>query len=179
MIRRIEALNFRSLRHVDVPLGRRQVLVGPNGSGKSSLIAAFTFLRDLVRKGPAAAVARHAGAVREMARMGSRANVGRNGDAFRDLVRGRPEVDPRFELAIELELPEEVRDQLPAEKGYRTYRYEVAVGGARKVWASRRRRGSSRREGKRRTGIRPICFRIFRSRRRLFSQRRGQARARW
>lgn len=129
MIRRIEALNFRCLRHVDIPLGPRQLLVGPNGSGKSSLIAAFTFLRDLVRKGPGAAVARHAGAVREMARMGSVANVGRNGDVFRDLVRGRPETDARFELAVELELPEEVRSQLPPEKGYRTYRYEVAVGG--------------------------------------------------
>lgn len=137
MIRRIEALNFRCLRHVDVPLGRRQVLVGPNGSGKSSLIAAFTFLRDLVRKGPAAAVAgqwgtaaghagggaTHADALAGIACMG----VARDADAFRDLVRGRPEADPRFELAVELELPEEVRDQLPAEKGYCTYRYEVAL----------------------------------------------------
>ena len=53
---------------MDIALGERQVLVGPNGSGKSALISAFTFLRDLVRKGPDAAVARHAAAFRDMAR---------------------------------------------------------------------------------------------------------------
>ena len=108
MIRRIQALNYRCLRFVDIPLGERLVLVGPNGAGKSTLVGALGFLSDLVRNGPAAAVAERAG-------------------EFRDLVWGRPAESPGFELAIELELPAEVREQLPPEKGFRTYRYEVAL----------------------------------------------------
>lgn len=122
MIRRIEALNYRCLRHVAIPLGRRQVLVGPNGSGKSALISAFTFLGDLVREGPVAAVAGQA-------------------RGLRDLVWRRPAEDPGFELAVELELPEAVRDRLPAEKGYRTYRYEVALGAGERGAGIRVERG--------------------------------------
>lgn len=108
MIRRIQALNYRCLRFVDIPLDRRKVLVGPNGAGKSTLIGALGFLSDLVRNGPAAAVVERAGEIR-------------------DLVWGRPEESPGFELAVELELPADVQEQLPPEKGYRTYRYEVAL----------------------------------------------------
>lgn len=148
MIRRIQALDYRCLRHVDIPLGARQVLVGPNGSGKSALISAFTFLRDLVRKGPAAAVATHAAAFRDMARPGSAVPVARAGDVFRDLVWRRPAADPRFELAVELELPVETREMLPEEKEYRTYRYEVALAGDEDGVAIRAEKGiiESRRE---------------------------------
>ena len=108
MIRRIEALNYRCLRYADLPLGERRVLVGPNGVGKSTVVGILAFLRDFVRNGPAAAVEERAA-------------------EFRDLVWGRPEDSPGFELAIEIELPAECRDELPAERGYRTYRYEVAL----------------------------------------------------
>ena len=110
MIRRIQALNYRCLRYADIPLGERQVLVGPNGAGKSTLIDILAFLRDFVRHGPLAAVEERA-------------------DEFRDLVWGRPADAPGFELAVEFELPAECRDELPAERGYRTYRYEVALRG--------------------------------------------------
>ena len=110
MIRRIQALNYRCLRFVDLPLGERQVLVGPNGAGKSTLVGILAFLRDFVRHGPLAAVAERA-------------------DDFRDLVRGRPTEQLRFELAVEFALPAECLDQLPAERNYRTYRYEVALRG--------------------------------------------------
>ena len=36
MIRRLQALNYRCLRYVDVRLDRFHVLVGPNASGKST-----------------------------------------------------------------------------------------------------------------------------------------------
>ena len=110
MIRRIQALNYRCLRFVDIPLGERQVLVGPNGAGKSTLIGILGFLRDFVRHGPVAAVAQRAG-------------------DFRDLVWGRPEDSAGFELAVEFDLPAECRDHLPAGRDYRTYRYEVAMHG--------------------------------------------------
>lgn len=108
MIRRIQALNYRCLRYVDVSLDRFHVLIGPNASGKSTLFDAIAFLGDLVRDGLARAV-------------GSRtAN-------FQDLVWGRPHTDMGFQLAIELEVPEELRERLPAGKDFRVFRYEVEI----------------------------------------------------
>jgi predicted ATPase len=45
----IQARNFRTLKHVSVPLGRLTVLVGPNAAGKSNLIDVVGFLRDAAR----------------------------------------------------------------------------------------------------------------------------------
>lgn len=116
MIRRIQALNYRCLRYVDVSLDRFHVLIGPNASGKSTLFDAIAFLRDLVRDGLE-------GAVRNRT------------SNFQDLVWGRPSTDMGFELAIEFEVPHEMRKHLPAEKKFRVFRYEVAIredqGGAR------------------------------------------------
>ena len=109
MIRRIQALNYRCLRHLDIALDRLHLLAGPHGSGKSTLFDVLTFLGDFVREGPAAAVAART-------------------EDFRDLVRGRPEEGPGFELAIEFEIPDSCRDALPDEKDFRTYRYELVVG---------------------------------------------------
>ncbi|MDE2654588.1 MAG: AAA family ATPase [Gemmatimonadetes bacterium] len=108
MIRRIQALNYRCLRYVDVPLDRFHVLIGPNASGKSTLFDAIAFVGDLVRDGLEKA-------------------VGRRTANFQDLVWGRPERDMGFELAIELEVPEEQRKRLPPERNFRVFRYEVAV----------------------------------------------------
>ena len=108
MIRRIQALNFRCLRYVDVALDRFHVLIGPNASGKSTLFDGIAFLGDLVREGLDAAV-------------GSRTSN------FQDLVWGRPESDMGFELAVELDVPATLRDRLPAEKQFRVFRYEVAI----------------------------------------------------
>ena len=52
MIHRIEALNYRCLRDVDVTLGNFEILVGPNGSGKSSLLDVIAILGDILRAGP-------------------------------------------------------------------------------------------------------------------------------
>jgi len=109
MIRRIQALNYRCLRHLDIALDRLHLLTGPHGSGRSTLFDALTFLGDFVREGPAAAVAART-------------------DDFRDLVWGRPQEGRGFELAVEFEIPDSCRDALPGEKDFRTYRYEVAVG---------------------------------------------------
>ena len=111
MIRRIQALNYRCLRHVDLELDRFHVLAGPSGSGKSTLFDALEFVGDLVREGPAAAVARRT-------------------DDFRDLVWGRPDGDQGFELAIEFDVPDACRELLPADRDFRVYRYELAVRGS-------------------------------------------------
>ena len=109
MIRRIQALNYRCFRHLDIALDRFHLLIGPNGGGKRTLLDILEFLGDLVREGPEAAAG------------------GRTPDV-RDLVHGRSAADARFELAVEFVVPERCRALLPAEKDFRLYRYEVAVG---------------------------------------------------
>ena len=111
MIRRIQALSYRCFRHIDVSLDRFHVLVGPNASGKSTLFDVVSFLGDMMRDGLRAAIDRRT----------------RN---FQDLAWGRPGVDPRFELAVEMTIPELVRRRLP--KGpigedFQAFRYEVAI----------------------------------------------------
>lgn len=111
MIRRIQALNYRCFRHVDISLDRFHVLVGPNASGKSTLFDSVSFLGDMIRDGLRAAVQERT----------------RN---FQDLAWRRPRVDPGFELAVEMTLPEQVTRLLP--KGptgddFRAFRYEVAI----------------------------------------------------
>lgn len=91
-------------------LDRFHVLIGPNASGKSTLFDALTFLGDLVRDGLESA-------------------VGERTSNFQDLVWGRPSGDMGFELAIELDVPENLRERLPAERDFRNFRYEIAIRG--------------------------------------------------
>ena len=109
MIRRLQALNYRCLRYVDVPLDRFRVLVGPNASGKSTLFDALDFLGDLMRDGLDFA-------------------VNRRSKNFQDLVWNRPKNNLRFELAVEFDVPSHIRTRLPAARNFRIFRYEVAVG---------------------------------------------------
>ena len=108
MIRRIQALNYRCLRYADVRLDRFHVLVGPNASGKSTLFDVVAFLGDVVRDDLEAA-------------------IGRRTRNFQDLVWGRPKRNMSFELAIEFDIPENIKELLPSEKRFRLFRYEVAI----------------------------------------------------
>ena len=108
MIRRIQALNYRCLRYVDVSLDYFHVLVGPNASGKSTLLDVLAFLHDLVADGLDAATERRT----------------RN---FQDLVWGRPDRDFQFKLAVEFEIPETIRERLPASRQFQIFRYEVRI----------------------------------------------------
>lgn len=53
--------NYRSLRHLIVPLTQCNVVTGPNGSGKSSLYRALRLLADSARNGAVNALAREGG----------------------------------------------------------------------------------------------------------------------
>jgi predicted ATPase len=53
--------NYRSLRHLVLPLGQLTVVTGANGSGKSSLYRALRLLADSARNGAVAALAREGG----------------------------------------------------------------------------------------------------------------------
>ncbi len=108
MIRRIQALNFRSLRYVDLNLDRFHVLIGPNASGKSTLFDAIVFLGDLMKDG-------------------LRGAVGKRAVDFRHLVWGRPVGAAGFELAIEVDVPESLMGRLPAKTDFAVFRYEIAI----------------------------------------------------
>ncbi len=113
MIRRIQALNYRCLRYVDVRLdGSFHILVGPNASGKSTLLDVVGFLGDLVSDGLDAAVERRT-------------------NNFHDLVWDRPREQPEFELALEFDIPETLRLKLPEvpheSECFQRFRYEIAI----------------------------------------------------
>jgi len=107
MIRRIEALNYRCLRYIDQPLSDFHVLVGPNASGKTTFLDVISFLSDLVSKGLEIAVDLRT-------------------SNFYDLLFAHE--GERFELAVELEIPEPCRRQLQTDNELDTVRYEVAIG---------------------------------------------------
>jgi predicted ATPase len=48
---RIHVSNFKSLKDIEINLGRFNVLVGQNASGKSNIISIFRFLRDIKKYG--------------------------------------------------------------------------------------------------------------------------------
>ncbi|GAB3688142.1 AAA family ATPase [Actinocorallia lasiicapitis] len=61
MIRTLAVENYRSLRHLVLPLAGLNVVTGANGSGKSSLYRALRLLADSSRNGSVAALAREGG----------------------------------------------------------------------------------------------------------------------
>jgi predicted ATPase len=82
------------------------VLVGPNASGKSTFLDVLAFMSDLVFLDPSEAVSRRAPDLRDPVWM-------RQGD--------------RFELAVDVVLPQTRRDRLK-NAGYSGARYEISVG---------------------------------------------------
>jgi predicted ATPase len=106
MIRLIEVLNFRCLRYINQRLQNFQVLVGPNASGKTTFLDVVAFLGDFVNGDLEGA-------------------IGERTQNFQDLVWGRQ--GGRFELAVELEIPEKRRQKI-AKPSYPIVRYEVAIG---------------------------------------------------
>ncbi|MFO7775595.1 MAG: AAA family ATPase, partial [Candidatus Hydrogenedentota bacterium] len=109
MVRLIEALNYRCLRYIQQPLKDVQVLIGPNASGKTAFLDVVSFLGDLVEHGLTEAITSRAASIEDL------------------FFRGEGD---RFELAVELEIPEERREMLDnsAVQGYRYVRYEIAIG---------------------------------------------------
>lgn len=61
MIQTLAVENYRSLRHLVLPLSPLTVVTGANGAGKSSLYRALRLLADAARNGAVAALAREGG----------------------------------------------------------------------------------------------------------------------
>ena len=115
MIRRIEVLNYRCLRYVSQPLQDFHVLVGPNASGKSTFLDVLGLIRDLLTRGLDDAV---------LAREDLMGSVGRARRVDELIFNQRAD---QFELAIELEIPDELRNP-KAGSYYQIARYELAIG---------------------------------------------------
>lgn len=112
MLTRIEALNYRSLRHVSERVFRFQTLVGPNGSGKSTFLDVLAFLGDMLRVGPLRAIQGSGEAVPARAADPKHLCWMREGGSF--------------ELAVEIEIPAERLERLGTGNGKRA-RYECRV----------------------------------------------------
>lgn len=107
MFSRVEAVNFRSLRDVSQELGRFHTLVGPNASGKSTFLDVIRFLSDVMnRRGVEVAIRDRVPTWQDLVWMGD---------------------DGVFELALEAELPESIRDALERPEWNRC-RYQVRIG---------------------------------------------------
>ena len=115
MIRRIEALNYRCLRYISQPLGHFHVLVGPNASGKSTFLDVMDLVRDILTEGLDDAILTREHAIES----GGRAR------RVDELIFNQ--IADRFELAIELEIPGELRKSRAYDR-YQIARYEMAIG---------------------------------------------------
>jgi len=107
MIRSIEALNYRCLRYVKQPLRDFQILIGPNASGKTTFLDVVAFLSDLLSKSLDEAITERSTDIRDLFFF-------RQGE--------------RFQLSVELAIPEERVERLQLENPYRFVRYEISIG---------------------------------------------------
>ena len=107
MIKRIEALNYRGFRYLDISLNRFNILIGPNASGKSTFLDILSFVSDIIRRGLYKAVKKRCG-------------------YFQELLWKLGEESNRLDFAIELELPEETRE-LEAKYIFKYARYEIGL----------------------------------------------------
>lgn len=107
MIRLIESLNFRCLRYVRRPLGDFHVLIGPNASGKTTFLDTLAFLSRLLDSGVDEA-------------------IGERSDDIHDLFFGRQ--GTKFELAVEMAIPEDRRSGSAANGAFDLIRYEISIG---------------------------------------------------
>lgn len=112
MIRQIEVKGLRALHYVSVDLDSFMVMVGPNACGKSTLFDALLIVRDILTSGLEAAVFGNA-----------RMNISPRAVNPLDLTWLRQ--GGAIEIAITLELPEEISEKL--EKKYRYARYELGI----------------------------------------------------
>ncbi len=110
MFTRIQTRSFRCLKSVDQTMGPFRALVGPNASGKTTYLDVIGFLGDLVKN---------------------------RGDVFLSVQERSPDFEKliwmgkgrSFQLAVEAEIPEHVRQEMGAEKQrFNRVRYEVEIG---------------------------------------------------
>jgi predicted ATPase len=107
MLSKIEVKNFRILKYVSQSLDAFQILVGANATGKTTLLDTVSLVSDIINKG-----------IEEALTLRS--------SNFSDLTWANSGGD--IEIALELTLPENIRQQLKENKHYDTIRYELKLG---------------------------------------------------
>ncbi len=129
MIRRIEALNYRSLRYVSQELRPFQVLIGPNASGKSTFLDVIRFISDFVTYERVLETIRNSKHKRTWS-----ADIN-------ELIYNQ--TSNQFELAAEFTIPDNLQQAFTTQEGefrYDIVRYELSFGGeyldvqAEKLW---------------------------------------------
>lgn len=119
MLRRIEALNYRGLKHIAQDLAPFQILVGANASGKSTFLDVLGFVGDLVQLGLDDAILKRARNLDEL--------------IFKQSA-------DSFSFALEFDLPFGVSNQKQP-ISYDLFRYEIEIGkggeGEAKIWQER------------------------------------------
>ncbi len=110
MFTRLQSRRFRCLKSIDQTIGPFRALVGPNASGKTTFLDVVGFLSDLTRN-----------------RGDVLSTVQARSSNFENLVwmgQGRS-----FQLAVEAEIPSDIRKSMAADKQrFTKLRYEVEVG---------------------------------------------------
>lgn len=106
MLRRIEALNYRGLKHIAQDLAPFQILVGANASGKSTFLDVLSFVGDLVQLGLDDAILKRARNLDEL--------------IFKQSA-------DSFSFALEFDLPFGVSNQKQP-ISYDLFRYEIEIG---------------------------------------------------
>ena len=105
MIRHLEILHYRALKYIDIKLANFLILVGPNASGKSTFLDVIYLIKDILNEGPQMAVEKRTSRFAEL--------LWKNqGD--------------KFEIAIELEIPKDIRERLK-DKDFSSVRYEISL----------------------------------------------------
>jgi predicted ATPase len=106
MITRIEAINYRCFRHLDIQIGAYQVFAGVNGSGKTTLLDIPVLLGDILNSSITTAF------LEKLAHYGSP-----RAQSFEELIHRKQ--GSFFSLVLEVDLPDEIIDKLVNSDDYR------------------------------------------------------------
>lgn len=105
MIRRIQALHYRALKYIDIKLSNFLILIGPNASGKSTFLDVIHLIKDILNENLQKAIEKRT-------------------SRFDELL--WKQLGNKFEIAFELEIPEEIRGKLK-DKDFALVRYEITL----------------------------------------------------
>ncbi|MGQ9632148.1 MAG: methylation-associated defense system AAA family ATPase MAD3 [bacterium] len=105
MIRRLQVLHYRAFKYIDIELSSFLILVGPNASGKSTFLDVVNLIKDILNESPHIAVSKRASRFDELLWI-------QRGD--------------KFEIAIELGIPPNIREKLK-DKDFSSVRYEISL----------------------------------------------------
>ena len=105
LIKRLQVLHYKAFKYIDINLSNLNILIGPNASGKSTLLDIFILIKDILLRGPIAAVDKRASSLSELLWL---------------------KKENRFDIAIEIEIPLNIKEKL-THKSFSIARYEISI----------------------------------------------------